>query len=300
MKRGDIYQVSVSSGVSGKREDMKSLRLTAALSVALATAHGASAVATQLSSDQASVLADARAYALEYSQKLPDFICTQITHRNTSSLHSSEVGVTGSGLPAQGQDKAASSSKVEERLTYFAQQEHYDVIAIDGKKVPGARHLEMPGAVSSGEFGSAIREIFDPVTQTAFTFDRMASLRGKPVYVIAFEVPSNPGALVYDAVLGQQIFASYRGRVFLDPDTKRVLRIDTHLNLPPEFPIELIERTVEYKPVNIASNYYYLPFHAEVVMRERGVSYSNEIDFKAYQKFTVESTIHFDSAEPQR
>lgn len=278
---------------------MKSLCLTAALSVALAAAPGALAATTHLSSDQARVLADARAYALEYAQKLPDFICTQVTHRNTSSLRSSEVGVTGSGLPAQGQDNAASSSNVEERLTYFAQQEHYDVIAIDGKKVPGARHLEMPGAVSSGEFGSAMREIFDPATQTAFTFDRMTSLRGKPVYVIAFEVPSNHGALVYDAILGQQILASYSGRVFVDPDTKRVLRIDTHLNLPPEFPIELIERTVDYKPVSIAGNYYYLPFHAEVVMQERGVSYVNDIDFKAYQKFTVESTIHFDNGEPQ-
>ena len=278
---------------------MKSLHLTAALSVALAAAHGASAATTPLSSDQTRVLAEVRAYALEYSQKLPDFICIQITHHNTSSLHSSEVGVTGSGLPAQGQDKAASSSKVEERLTYFAQEEHYEVISIDGKKVPGARHLEMPGAVSSGEFGSAMREIFDPVTQTAFTFDRMANLLGKPAYVIAFEVPSNPGARVYDAIMGQQIFASYSGRVFVDQDTKRVLRIDTHLNLPPDFPIELIERTVDYNPVSIAGNYYYLPFHAKVVMKERGVSYVNEIDFKAYQKFTVESTIHFDSGEPQ-
>jgi hypothetical protein len=99
--------------------------------------------------------------------------------------------------------------------------------------------------------------------------------------------------------MGQQIFASYSGRVFVDQDTKRVLRIDTHLNLPPDFPIELIERTVDYNPVSIAGNYYYLPFHAKVVMKERGVSYVNEIDFKAYQKFTVESTIHFDSGEPQ-
>lgn len=278
---------------------MNSLRLTAALSVALAAAHGASATASRLSPDQARVLADARVHALEYAQKLPDFICTQVTHRDTSSLRGSEVGVTGSGLPGQGQDKAASSSLVEERLTYFAQQEHYDAIAIDGKKVPGARHLEMPGAVSSGEFGSAMREIFDPATQTAFTFDRMASLGGKPVYVFGFEVPSDPGARVYDAIMGQQIFASYSGRVFVDSDTKRVLRINTHLNLPPAFPIELIERTVDYKPVSIAGNYYYLPSRAEVVMQERGVSYVNEIDFKAYQKFTVESTIHFDSGEPQ-
>ncbi len=276
---------------------MKYLCLTAALSIALSVAHGASAASNRLSSDQAHVLEEVRAYALEYSQKLPDFICTQFTHRNTSSLRSSEVGVTGAGLPAQGEDKAASSSTVEERLTYFAQQEHYEVIAIDGKKIPGARHLEMPGAVSSGEFGSAMREIFDPVTQTAFTFDRMASLRGKPVYVIAFEVPSNPGARVYDAIMGQQIFASYSGRVFADQDTKRVLRIDTHLNLPPDFPIELIERTVEYNPVSIAGNNYYLPVHAEVVMRERGVSYVNKSGFKAYQKFTVESTIHFGSGE---
>jgi hypothetical protein len=272
---------------------MKALGLAAALWVVWTGAHGASAASTQLSTDQANTLAAVRSYALAYTQNLPNFICTQITHRDTSSLHSSEIGITGSGLPEGGTDPAASSGTVEERLTYFAQQERYDVIAINGRKAAGARHLEIPGAISSGEFGSALREIFDPDSHAMFTWERTASLHGRRVYVFAFDVPSSPGARVFDVSTGRQIFASYNGRVFADEDTKQVLRITTHVNLPSDFPIKRIERVVDYSPVSIAGKSYSLPSHSEVDMQENGVSYVNKIDFKSYEKFTVESTIHF-------
>jgi hypothetical protein len=234
---------------------------------------------------------------MDYSRNLPNFICTQITDRETSSANNSKVAVTGSGLSRAGIDPAVSSSEVEERLSYIGRQDHYKVIAINGKRVAGTQHMELAGAVSAGEFGTALQVIFDPESHTVFTWDRTASLRRRPVDIFAFEVPSPPGASVIDEYLGRQITASYCGRIFVDQDTKEVMRITSHLNLPADFPVQLTERTVDYRGTGIAGQSYFLPFRSEVLMQERGVLRVNRIDFKDYLKFAVESVIHYDNGE---
>jgi hypothetical protein len=51
----------------------------------LLVSSGYAAETSQLSAGQVKVLEAARASALQYRQQLPDFICTQITHRNNAS-----------------------------------------------------------------------------------------------------------------------------------------------------------------------------------------------------------------------
>ena len=60
---------------------------------------GASAAETaKLTEEQNSALENARAYALAYARQLPDFICTQITHREVSKT---EVGTLGAGATSK-------------------------------------------------------------------------------------------------------------------------------------------------------------------------------------------------------
>ena len=151
------------------------------------------------------------------------------------------------------------------------------------------RHLDNPGAITAGEFGSALHDIFDPQSHTTFTWERMDKLRGRQVYVFAFDVPKDSGALVIYSNRGQQIVASYAGRIFVDADTLEVIRITSHLDLPPQFPIQTAEREVDYSQTTIAGNSYNLPSHSEVRMEISLHSYVNKIDFKNYQKFIVES-----------
>ena len=280
---------------------MNSLHIAAALFVASVLAHGVHAATGPLSADQQSVLEAARAHALQYTQQLPDFICTQITHRTTSGLGrlDSSMGITGMGVPGVNSGAVVSSDTVEEKLTYFNQEENYTVIAINGKKVTGTKHTGLAGAVSAGEFGSAMHEIFDLRSHTVFTWDRMAKLRGHRVYVFAINVPRGAGTRVFDKRYGKEITASYSGQVFVDADTKEVLRTSISLDLPAEFPIKVAERFVDYEPISIAGKKYNLPFHSEVSMQDSAYLYVNRIDFKHYRKFEVESTIRFGSLAVQ-
>jgi hypothetical protein len=188
---------------------------------------------------------------------------------------------------------AYSSSVIEERLTFFDQKENYEVVAIDGRKAARVQLLHDKGAISAGEFGSALHSIFDPQSHTAFTWERTDKLRGRQVYVFAYQVPKESGALVIHKNPDQQIVVSYNGRIFVDASTSEVTRITSRLALPVNFPIQVAERVVDYKQTAIAGKTFNLPSHSEVRMQDGSNIYENKIDFKSYQRFAVESTIRF-------
>ena len=85
-------------------------------------------------------------------------------------------------------------------------------------------HLQLQGAFTSGEFGSALHDIFDPHSQASFSWDRIEHIHGQKVYVYAFRVPQEHGATVIHRDLDRQIVVSYSGRVPVDPQSfKRAL-----------------------------------------------------------------------------
>jgi hypothetical protein len=251
----------------------------------------------QLSADQARVLEQARASALAYSHSLPDFICRQITHRETSSVSANAVlgaGWDGSGNARLPVTAAANSGDViEEQLTFVGQKENYQVLTINERKA-GLKHEQLFGMISAGEFGSALTEMFDPQSQTEFTWDRMAKVRGRRVYVFGFHVPAEHGATVILRNPGRQIVVAYGGQVFVDAAELNVLEIRSSLDLPPNPSMQRGESSVEYGPVEIAGKSYNLPLHSEVLVQDKEYLYVNRIDFKNYQRFVVESTIHYD------
>jgi hypothetical protein len=254
----------------------------------------------RLSPDQEKVLETARATALEYTQRLPDFICTQTTQREFSSLSNPLMGLTGvsattasSQMSAMTPGGAGANSLIEEKLTFFNQKESYEVTAIDGKKVSGIDHMLFQGAISAGEFGSALNHIFNPQSHTVFTSKRMEHLHGRRAYVFGFHVPPEGGIIVIHKDSGRRIIVPYSGQVSVDADTLAVLQIISKLELPPAFPIVMGETTVDYRPIQIAGKNYNLPYRSEVRMKDTYHLFVNRIEFKNYQKFTVESTIHY-------
>ena len=274
---------------------MSCLRIVAILPALLATALSPAETA-QLTSEQNGVLEDARAYALQYEQQLPDFMCTQITHREVSKT---QVGVMGAGASSRSPIGATALSKgtsgsdvIEEQLAYVGGKESYEVLTIDGRKVAGITHMMLAGAVSSGEFGSVLTEIFDLKSHTTFTWDREANLHGRRAYVYGFKVPKEAGTALIDKDTNKGLMASISGHVFIDPVTFDVLQIISRLNVPAGFPIHFVERKIEYAPQQIAGKNYNLPSRSEMRMEDDTQIYSNEIEFKNYHHFTSESTIH--------
>lgn len=258
------------------------------------------AEASRLSPDQERVLESARAAALQYTQRLPDFICTQTTQREYSSLSNPFTGLTGvSASTAASQMSpvtpggAGANSLIEEKLTFFNQKESYEVTSIDGKKVSGIDHMLFQGAISAGEFGSALNQIFDPQSHAVFTWHRTENIHGRRAYVFDFHVPPEGGITVIHRDSGQRIIVPYAGQVSVDADTLAVLRITSKLDLPAGFPIQMGETTVDYRSVRIAEQSYNLPYRSEVRMKDTFHLFVNRIEFRDYQKFTVESTIHY-------
>ncbi len=249
----------------------------------------AEAKSSDLSAEQESVLATAREYALQYSNKLPDYICTQITRRATSSLPS--VPSTMDRLVNPAMKGAPSRDVIEERLSYVGQRESYEVMAINGGPPNGARHTDLAGAISAGEFGSLMRHLFLPATKSTFTWKQMSTLQGRPVYVFAYKVPAEAGTHVKAALTNDETVARYDGLIYIEAGSKVISRITVGVHLPYSFPIRMIREVVDYTPVTIAGTSYSLPSRAEVQIQDDSNDYTNKIDFKNYHKFVTESTI---------
>jgi hypothetical protein len=267
---------------------------------------GIRAETSELNDEPARVLEIVRGSALQYSQKLPNFICTQITRRTVTanvnfgtSLNGASSSRGGTGMPVASRGQGGMNDVIEEQLTYFDEFEHYEVVAMNGKKAGGREHMEFAGAISAGEFGSSLHNLFDPRSHAAFSWEKTAKLGGRYLYVYKFEVPSQNGAIVMDRDTDQKIFAGYSGRLFVDKGSQQVVRITSELDLPTDFPIKMATIEVHYKPVEIAGISYSLPSHSEVRMRDNSRLYVNEIEFRNYHKFVAESTIHYDSDAPQ-
>lgn len=279
------------------------LRILAVM--ALASSASLAATATEpLSASQANNLEAARNYVLAYTHNLPNFICTQITNRTISVVGGDSAGPpahklagpAGINLRDLSQSAFVSEDSIEEKLTYINWEEHYEVVAINGRKTTRATRQAMPGAISGGEFGTLLLDIFAPEAHTVFAWERMARLRGRKVQILAFQVPKEAGMIVAHKNPDVQVVASYSGEVFVDAETGEVLRMTSHVfGLPVDFPVKLVERSVDYMPVSIEGRIYNLPSHSELQMRDSERLYVNKINFKDYHKFTVESTIRMGS-----
>ncbi len=96
----------------------------------------------------------------------------------------------------------------------------------------------------------------------------------------------------------QSINPAYRGSVWIDPASGRVLRIEMQArSLPSEFPMDTVESAVDYDSVRIGTQEVLLPTHAENLSCERGTPNCsrNVIDFRNYHKYEAESSVTFGS-----
>jgi hypothetical protein len=180
---------------------------------------------------------------------------------------------------------------ITEQVTYFDQKESYEVVSIDGKKVSGVNHLQIQGAMTGGEFGSALHDLFDPASHAVFSRGKLTRLHHHEVWEFAFRVPSEHGNLVFLTNPDRETEVPYSGDIFIDPTTMDVLRIHSTLNLPPGFQLQQGETTVDYKPILIAGKKYNLPFHSEVRLADATRVYVNSIDFRHYHKYVAEARV---------
>jgi hypothetical protein len=232
--------------------------------------------------EQERIIAEARHNALTYTEGLPDYICLQVTRRfvDPSGLEMSWLKY----------------DEIKTRVSYVENRENYEVISVDNRPVDKGIH-ELGGATSSGEFGTMLREVFDPGTRTEFSWARHSLLRGRGVYVFGFRVARGRSGWRL-TVQPDEYVAGYSGLVYIDKESERVMRLYMKAdNIPSDFPMQEAQSRLDYDFIEISGNNYLLPLRARVRLRQGKILARNEVEFRLYRKFSAETTISFDEID---
>ena len=226
------------------------------------------------------LIAKVREAAYAYSSTLPNFFCQQMTTRyRTANIR-------------QGWETV---DLVTADVAYENGQESYRNIKVGSRAVRSMD--EVGGTRSTGEFSSVLQDLMSPSTGATFRRDGTDTLRGRNAIVFVLDVPRERSHWRVEAP-SQLYYPGYKGTVWVDRDTSRVLRIELQArNLPSAFPFDTVESATDYDFIRLtaAEQEYLLPANAEVLSCERGTSYCsrNRIEFRNYRKFDAASSITF-------
>jgi hypothetical protein len=236
--------------------------------------------------EQQKILNEVREYALNYSKSLPDFICLQVTRRYIDRRY--KPGEEGSW---------AVSDRLAEKLTYFEQHEKYEPISQNDNALYGKNYESIGGALSRGEFGTLLREIFEPESSTRFQWERWGRLRGNicHVYTYAVDMPHSKETLTYHNE--QSVTPGYHGEIFVQKGANVILRITLEPEPPASFPMQNVHQVLDYSFIDISGQKFLLPLFSEVIMRADGIGTRNEIEFRGYRKYSADTSIKFDDSD---
>ena len=228
------------------------------------------------------ILAETRKQALAYTETLPDFICTQTVRRY---------------LDPKATNSWKETDTLTVKLSYYQQKEDYQLQLVNGK--PAVKSYETAGgAVSKGEFGSMLLEVFDPATGAVFRWDHWTTLRKRKAIVFSYRIAAAKSRyqILYEGG-GERltVTAGQHGLVYVDAETNTVLRLMREAEgLPGNFPIQKASSQVDYDFTSVGGRQFLLPLRAEVRMLSETGQNRNVVEFRDYRKFSGESSISFD------
>jgi hypothetical protein len=230
------------------------------------------------------ILAAIRQNALNYTQNLPNYICTQVTKRHVDPT---------------GTESWRVSDTILEQLSFVDQKENYRVVMINDRPVTTPiQHDQLGGAKSSGEFGSILHTIFDPQTQTEFGWERWTTLpTSGRTYVFHFRVAQQRYSIHHDASK-RSIVTGFHGLIYANRDSKMVMRVKMECDdIPADFPIQSVALDLVYDKVEISGQEFVLPLLSEVHSREGRMLSWNEVSYHSYHKYSSDASISFDTPE---
>lgn len=218
--------------------------------------------------------------ALDFTDTLPNYVCQELMSRYESttkplSWHALDV--------------------VGMEVLYQDGKEDYRKITLNGRPV-NKKMEELGGAWSTGEFGTVLIDLFAPQTAAEFHYKSDSRMAGILTKEYSFNVThANSHWTIHMG--SQQYDPAYKGSVWIDPKTARVMRIEMQAyGFPSDFESDDVESATDYEYVRLGdAKQYLLPVHAETLSCQRGTPYCsrNAIDFRNYKKYTGESTITF-------
>ena len=241
--------------------------------------------------EQAAIIEDVREYALNYSKNLPNFLSTQVVRRY-------QAGAPGSRYNRSSEPSWVQVDLLTLRLSYFDQKEEYKLIMRNNSPTQ-EDFKSVGGATSTGEFGSLLRDIFEPRTHARFGWDGWARLGrlGDRQLVMAFsysvEQANSQWGIEYERK--EHIVPAYSGRILIDKDSHMVMRVTLNAdNIPATFPVKMATTVLDYDYVDISGHPFLLPLKSETQMSADGVLSKNDTEFRLYRKYSAEAEIKYD------
>jgi hypothetical protein len=227
------------------------------------------------------IIEQARNEAGNFLEGLPNYVCQEIMTRYQSE---------------PGSKNWRPIDIVSMALVYENRQESYRNLEINGKATK--KNIEdLSGSWSTGEFGSVLADIFSPATAADFEYRKQTRSAGRAALVYDFSVERERSHWRI-MVASQLITPPYQGSIWIDKETKRVLRIEMQAtHIPDAFPSDKVEMATDYEFVRFGGEHQFLvPVHAESLgcQRDTGTCSRNAIDFRNYHKYSGESVITFD------
>jgi hypothetical protein len=240
-----------------------------------AASASADSVRTRSASPSEALIERAGQAAFEFSENLPNFICHELMAR----------------YMRRGREETP-LDVVSAEIIYDHAKESYRNVKINDRPTDTSLE-EISGSWSTGEFASTLLSLFSADTNARFRSGGASSISGFSAQVYDFEVPrENSHWTVHFE--SQTLVPAYKGSVWVDPSSARVLRIEMQArNIPSDFPVDTIESAVDYSYVPIAGSSFLLPVHAESLGCARGTGECshNIIDFRNYHEFRVDVKI---------
>ena len=251
--------------------------------------------------DAADILQKTRAATIEATGQMPDFVVKQLVTR-AHAAGRTQNWVT--------DDRLVIGVSFRE-----SQGEKYRLLAINGiasasQSDEQSNYKSVGGTSSTGEFVTLLKELFDDHSKTEFKFVDEETLRERRTLVYDFEIKRENSDLQVEFGNERAVIAGQRGRIWVDREKARILRIESAATeMPADFPVTGSEQAIDYDWVTIAGQGdYLLPARAVLVMTAveggRVGQSRNDIRFRNYQKFGTELKIIdddiIDDAPPEK
>jgi len=228
--------------------------------------------------EQKALWDEAAKNAVGYLEHLPNFRCTQETHRFTA--------------PLKTPDQLKEADSFKDDLVYEDGKERYQTIEINGVKAENAPAANK-GIHSRNEFGSMLRGLFDPDVAASYKWAGRAMAMGVLCQVFDVEVSKAKSNFMLNYG-GRRELAGYTGRVFIDEETGMVRRLTIQgAGLAQDFGLQSPALSLDYGMVKIGKDDYLLPLRSVLQLRHAKAFVRNETVFRSYRKFEAESQIKF-------
>ena len=235
--------------------------------------------------EAAAAIEKARTLTLAAVEEMPDFVVKQqiqraIAYAGTGTFTNRDRLIVGVSYRAAG-------------------QEEYRVLSVNGaiQNNPESKrsYEEVGGTSSTGEFVTVLATMFKADSQTRFEVVDSDVIRERRAITYDFFIEKDKAkqGITCTGITAESITTGMKGRVWIDRENFRVLRIESEAtDIPATFPCPSARRNIDYDWTTISEERYLLPLLSDVRLtyRDRGRTYEtrNVIRFRDYQKYGTE------------